>query len=68
MTPGEVRAWIRAARDVLQREMQRERIYLARRAARGVHTPTDEIYEADQELEADLLALLEEMEQDLEKI
>jgi hypothetical protein len=33
-----------------------------------VRTPTDEAYEADQELEADLLALLDEMEQGLEGV
>ena len=34
----------------------------------GVRTPTDEAYEADQELEADLLALLDEIEQGLEGV
>ena len=43
--------------------MARERAYLDRRAARGTYTPTDEAYEADQRVEADLLAMLEEFEQ-----
>ena len=43
--------------------MARERAYLDRRAARGTYTPTDEAYTADQLLEADLLAMLDEFEQ-----
>lgn len=62
MEPDAIRAWIRATRTALQQKMQRERAYLNRRAARGVHTPTDEAYEADQRLAADLLALLDEIE------
>ncbi len=61
MTPDEQRAWIGATRNALVRKMQRERAYLDRRAARGTYTPTDEAYEADQILEADLLALLDEL-------
>jgi len=45
--------------------MQRERAYLDRRAARGTHTPTDDAYEADQILEAELLAILDELAQGL---
>ena len=63
MTPGELRTWIVVTRSALQKKMARERAYLDRRAARGVFTPTDEAYEADQMLEADLVALLEEFEQ-----
>jgi hypothetical protein len=63
MTPEDLRAWIRATREALQQKMQREQAYLARRAARGVRTPTDEANEADLVLEADLLAMLDEMEQ-----
>ena len=63
MTPEEIRAWISSTREKLQRKMQRERAYLDRRARRGVRTPTDEAYEADQPLLADLLAMLDEMEQ-----
>lgn len=63
MSPDELRAWIGATRVALQKMMQREQAYLARRAARGVRTPTDEAYEADLVLEADLLAMLDEMEQ-----
>jgi hypothetical protein len=66
MTSGEVRSWIVETREKLLRKMQRERTYLDRRVARGAQTPTDEAYEADQLLEADLLALLDEMEQSLE--
>lgn len=66
MTPEEIRQWIQATRLSLQRKMQREHAYLTRRAHRGVRTPTDEAYEADQELEADLLRLLDELEQHLE--
>ena len=58
-------AWIQERRVALQRKMQREQAYLERRARRGVRTPTDEAYEADQYLEADLVALLDEMEQHL---
>lgn len=62
MAHDEFRAWIRGRRTHLVAKMQREQAYLARRAARGVHTPTDEAYERDQVLEADLLALLDELE------
>jgi len=61
MTDEELRTWIRATRAALQQKMQRERTYLDRRAARNTHTPTDDAYEQDQRLEADLLALLDEM-------
>ena len=67
MTPEEIRHWIQTTRVALQRKMQREQAYLTRRAHRGVRTPTDEAYEADQELEADLLLLLDEMTQRLEE-
>src|SRR5260370_41040903 len=63
MTPDELRAWIGSTRAALQKKMARERAYLDRRAARGTYTPTDEAYEADQLLEADLLAMLDEFEQ-----
>ena len=63
MTPQELRAWIAATRTALQQKMARERAYLDRRAARGTYTPTDQAYEADQLLEADLVALLNEFEQ-----
>jgi hypothetical protein len=63
MSPEELRDWIGTTREALQQKMQRERAYLARRAARGVRTPTDEAYEADLLLEADLLAMLDELEQ-----
>jgi hypothetical protein len=68
MSPEEIRAWLQQTRAALLRKMQRERAYLQRRARRGVRTPTDDAYEADQELEADLLALLDEMEQGLEGV
>jgi len=66
MAPDEVRRWIHETRAALQQKMAREQAYLERRAARGVCTPTDEAYVSDQALEADLLALLDEMEQGLE--
>ena len=42
-------------------KQQRERAYLERRAARGISTPTDDAYEADQLLETDLLRLLDRL-------
>ena len=62
MTPDELRTWIGSTRAALQKKMARERAYLDRRALRGTHTPTDEAYEADQLLEADLLDMLSELE------
>jgi hypothetical protein len=61
MNLDEQRAWIGTTRTALMRKMQRERAYLDRRAARGTYTPTEEAHEADQILEADLLALLDEL-------
>ena len=61
MTGEQLIAWIRATRTALQQKKQRERNYLDRRAARNTHTPTDDAYEQDQRLEADLIALLDEM-------
>ena len=61
MTGEQLTAWIRATRTALKQKMQRERNYLDKRAARNTHTPTDDAYEQDQRLEADLLALLDEM-------
>ena len=68
IAPEEQRSWIGATRTALVRKMQRERAYLDRRAARGTSTPTDEAYEADQILEADLLALLDELAQTLGEV
>ena len=65
MTHDEGRAWLQGLRERLQGKMQREHDYLDRRAARGTHTPTDEAYEHDQRLEAELLALLDGLEQGL---
>jgi hypothetical protein len=59
--------WIQNVRERLERKMQRERAYLDRRTARGTHTPTDEAYEADQVLEAELLAILDELANGLVK-
>ncbi len=67
MSFDEVLAWIQDTRAKLQAKMQRERNYLDRRAARGTHTPTDDAYEADQVLEADLLVMLDEMESKLQE-
>jgi hypothetical protein len=60
MSDEQLASWIQATRAALVQKMQRERAYLDRRAARGIHTPTDDAYEHDQRLEADLLALLGE--------
>ncbi len=65
MTSSEGCLWLQGLRGRLQQKMQREREYLDRRAARGTHTPTDEAYENDQRLEAELLALLEGLERGL---
>jgi hypothetical protein len=62
MTPDEIRTWIQATRRALEQKQARERAYLDRRAGRGTHTPTDDAYEQDQRLLADLLAMLDEME------
>ncbi len=62
MTRDELRAWISRTRTALERKKARERAYLDRRAASGVHTATDVAYEADQALEADLLDMLNEFE------
>ena len=62
MTPGELRTWIVVTRAALEKKMARERAYLDRRAARGVCTPTDDAYEGDQRLEADLVEMLYEFE------
>ena len=67
MTHEEGRIWLQGLRERLQHKMQRERDYLDRRAARGTHTPTDEAYEHDQLLEAELLALLVSVEQGLKE-
>jgi hypothetical protein len=65
MTSEEARTWIVRLRDRLLSKMHRERAYLDRRAARGTHTPTDDVYEQDQLLEQELLGLLDALEQDL---
>jgi hypothetical protein len=62
MTDEELHDWIRTTRAALHKKLACERAYLDRRAARGTHTPTDEAYEADQGLLADVVALLDEME------
>ena len=62
MTPDELRRWIGSTRAALHKKMARERAYLDRRALRGTHNPTDEAYETDQLLEADLLDMLNEFE------
>ena len=65
MSPEEVRVWLQNTREHLQRKMQRERAYLDRRMTQGIHTPTDDAYEADLLLEAGLIALLDELERNL---
>ena len=61
MTPDQARLYLGGLRERLQKKMARERAYLDRRAARGTHTPTDDAYEDDQQLEAELLDLLDEI-------
>jgi len=51
--------WIDARRSQLLKKQTRERAYLDRRAARGMHTPTDDAYEADSVLESELLEALD---------
>jgi hypothetical protein len=58
LTRQEAIAYLEQLIDRLTKKQLRERAYLDRRAARGTHTPTDEVYEADQILEEELLALL----------
>src|SRR5260370_36716961 len=65
MTSDEARTWLTSLRERLQKKMARERAYLDRRAARGTHTPTDDAYQEDQGLEADLLDMLEHCLQSL---
>ena len=65
MAPDEIRAWIRTTRYTLTQKKARERAYLDRRTRRGIHTPIDDVYEQDQRLLADLLAMLDEMESTL---
>ncbi len=62
MSEEELHAWIHTTRAALHKKMARERKYLDRRAGQSTRTPTDEAYEADQGLLADLIALLDEME------
>ena len=45
MAPDELQTWIRTTRAALQKKLARERAYLDRRAARGIHTPTDDAYD-----------------------
>jgi hypothetical protein len=63
LTPEEALPYLRSVRSRLRRKMARERAYLDRRAARGLHTTTDEAYEDDQQLEQELLAILDLIEQ-----
>lgn len=45
----------------LRKKQAREQNYLAGRARKGIHTSTDELYEMDQQLENELLAVLAEV-------
>ncbi len=65
MSVDEIHVWFQQTRELLQQKMQREQAYLGRRAAQGIRTSTDEAYENDLLLEADLLTLLDELEQSL---
>ena len=62
MSGEELHAWIHSTRAALHKKLIRERNYLDRRITRSTHTPTDDAYESDQNLLADLIALLDEME------
>jgi Skp family chaperone for outer membrane proteins len=61
MSEEEARAYVQELRTRLQHKQQRERAWLDRRASRGVQTRTDEDYERDQDLEAELVALLDKL-------
>jgi hypothetical protein len=61
LSPAEGRLWLDSLRTRLLAKQQREQDYLDRRAKRGVHTTTDDVYEADQQLENELLALLDQV-------
>ncbi len=65
MSPEEIRAWLQNTREHLQRKMQREQAYLDRRMEQGIHTSTDDAYEADLLLEVGLIALLDELERSM---
>ena len=62
MSEEELHTWIHTTRAARHKKLVRERNYLDRRISRGTHTPTDDAYEVDQKLLADLIALLDEME------
>jgi hypothetical protein len=68
MSADELRAWLEGLKCRLEAKRRRERAYLDRRAAHGRHTPTDDAYEEDQGLEAELLALLDEMLRNLPQL
>jgi len=65
MSVDEIQVWLKQTREYLQQKMQREQAYLDRRGAQGIRTPTDEVYQRDLELEADLLRFLDELEQNV---
>lgn len=61
MSLEETQSWLESLRARLAAKKQRERAYLDRRAARGIHTLTDDTYEQDQRLEEELLALIDDL-------
>jgi len=63
MTPAESVLYLSQLMERLQAKQARERAYLKRRADRGTRTPTDEMYESDQVLEDEVLALLGDLYQ-----
>jgi hypothetical protein len=63
MTDQESIEWVRELQARLRKKQARERAYLDRRKSRGTHTPTDDAYEEDQELENDLLEVLIALEE-----
>jgi hypothetical protein len=66
MTPADLLTWVHTTRMHLERKQTRERASLDCRAVRGTCTPTDEVYEQDQLLESDLIAFLNEREQQIQ--
>jgi hypothetical protein len=58
MSDQEAIEWVQELQKRLRKKQARELAYLDRRKARNVHTPTDDAYEEDQELENDLLEVL----------
>ncbi len=67
MSHKEATQWLITLKERLEKKQAREQAYLARRAGRKIHTPTDEAYEQDQALENELLTLLDGLIDQFEK-